>query len=645
MLTRLNKAPFPWFGGKSRAAPLVWQLLGDPCHYVEPFAGALGVLLERPHPCNRAYYSETVNDLDGLLCLAPETRILMHDLTWKSIGDILPGEKMWGFDEHQKKKVGGGLGAPDQYRKWHVATCTASNRVKKNCYRLTFSDGTKVIASEDHLWLGGGRNRGYRWISTKGMICNRKEQRSHVIKLCHVTEKNNTWGAGWLAGFFDGEGHLTGNFGWALGACQAIGTTLNRAKSLLTEHGFSFRVEEVSLREAHHKPKENIWLQGGMRETLRFLMTMRPERLVPKAMSIMPNKSIYARERQTVGLVSKEFLGEMEVVALETDTHTFVAEGLASHNCNAWRGIQWHPDEVAEAASWPVSEADKQARQIACIRWRTENLDLLAGSAEWCDPKMAGWWLYSVCCQIGAFAYNGPWMADPETGRITKMGRPGVSRKLPHLGNDGVGINRPQMREPGVSRQLPHLSSNGQGINHPGIREMGVIEEMSDEFHPRTMPELRRWMAWLSARLRHVRIVNGDWQRVCTSGVLKTLNVRQKEGVAGVFLDPPYDLGERTKNLYGHDTAGIADDVREWCLRNGDDPEYRIVLAGFDTEHQSLESHGWIAHEWFKNGFLAGGYGDQAHRERLWSSPHCLTICEEVPAQHDLFFTAETIKK
>lgn len=29
-------APFPWFGGKSRAAPLVWEALGDVRNYVSP---------------------------------------------------------------------------------------------------------------------------------------------------------------------------------------------------------------------------------------------------------------------------------------------------------------------------------------------------------------------------------------------------------------------------------------------------------------------------------------------------------------------------------------------------------------------------------------------------------------------------------
>ena len=56
-------APFPWFGGKSRAASLVWDRLGDVGGYVEPFAGSLGVLLGRPETHRRAV--ETVNDIDG----------------------------------------------------------------------------------------------------------------------------------------------------------------------------------------------------------------------------------------------------------------------------------------------------------------------------------------------------------------------------------------------------------------------------------------------------------------------------------------------------------------------------------------------------------------------------------------------------
>ena len=57
------KAPFPWFGGKSRVADLVWDRFGDVPNYVEPFFGSGAVLLGRPTPPG----IETVNDKDCLL--------------------------------------------------------------------------------------------------------------------------------------------------------------------------------------------------------------------------------------------------------------------------------------------------------------------------------------------------------------------------------------------------------------------------------------------------------------------------------------------------------------------------------------------------------------------------------------------------
>ena len=56
-------APFPWFGGKSRAASAVWEAIGEVTNYVEPFAGSLAVLLSSP----RIHQVETVNDKDGYL--------------------------------------------------------------------------------------------------------------------------------------------------------------------------------------------------------------------------------------------------------------------------------------------------------------------------------------------------------------------------------------------------------------------------------------------------------------------------------------------------------------------------------------------------------------------------------------------------
>jgi DNA adenine methylase len=301
------------------------------------------------------------------------------------------------------------------------------------------------------------------------------------------------------------------------------------------------------------------------------------------------------------------------------------ADGLL---VNAIRSIQIAPEATAEFASEMVVEADLMARHLAILRWKKDReLEKLMAEPTYCDPLIAGWWLWGLSCWIGGgwCDGSGPWIVGKD-GRITRQAQ-------------------------GVSRRRPHVSDNGNGVNHPGTREPGVAPGTPDrpweesDFHPQTMPELRRWFAFLSARLRHVRILNGDWKRACTTGVLHTLTVRQGKSPVGVFLDPPYSMNERDARLYAHDTAGIAEECRKWCLKNGGNPKNRIVLAGFSGEgHEELEQHGWRVIEWFKEGFLKGGMGNQARkynavegwdggdaevthqqgRERLWLSPHCL---------------------
>ena len=67
------KAPFPYFGGKSKIAALVWERFGQVQNYVEPFFGSGAVLLGCPTPG----HTETVNDADGLL--ANFWRATAHD--------------------------------------------------------------------------------------------------------------------------------------------------------------------------------------------------------------------------------------------------------------------------------------------------------------------------------------------------------------------------------------------------------------------------------------------------------------------------------------------------------------------------------------------------------------------------------------
>lgn len=341
--------PFAYFGGKTLLATRIAGLLPPHRHYVEPFAGSLAVLLaKRPAPM------ETINDLDrDVMCVGPDTRILTSDCRWVRAGDVAEGDELIGFDEHNGPAAPG-LRAPTRYRHWRTTEVEAVTPVTKPAYRLTFDDGTTVVASADHMWLSGSHatgGRGWQWKRTEGLVCNRATQRSWVLKLLDVDEREDSREAGWLAGFYDGEGNVISagvrQAGWRLTVSQKLGPEADYCERLLRERGFEV-ARSVSDRE--HKGWQKVatlGVNGGGREVMRFLTRIGPQRLIRDFVTrCLPNASLYGRSRQAVGLVSKEYLGEVEVMAIQTTSRTYVAEGLASHNC-FWQVLRDHPADLA----------------------------------------------------------------------------------------------------------------------------------------------------------------------------------------------------------------------------------------------------------------------------------------------------------
>lgn len=252
---------------------------------------------------------------------------------------------------------------------------------------------------------------------------------------------------------------------------------------------------------------------------------------------------------------------------------------------NFWRAVACDPDAVAMHADQPVNECDLHARHHWLVQRKDSLAARLEGDPEWFDAKIAGWWAWGMSTWIGSGFCSGagPWRVEDGLLVRTEANGQGVNRKLPHLGDAGRGVN----------------SGNGRS-------------------------GLYAWMQALAARLQRVRVCCGDWSRIMGP------TVTFKHGLTGVFLDPPYSAeAGRNNELYEVESATVAHDVRAWCLENGDNPLLRIALCGYDGEgHEELEAQGWEAFAWK----AAGGYGsqgegagrDNAHREVIWFSPHCL---------------------
>ena len=242
---------------------------------------------------------------------------------------------------------------------------------------------------------------------------------------------------------------------------------------------------------------------------------------------------------------------------------------------NCWRAIQLSPDDVARHAWGPVAEIDYHARLAWLQQRRTPDLVAwLEGDPEHHDAKAAGWWLYVLACGIGDPFGPGPWRVVDGHLRKGNAGR-GVNRKLPHLGDAGKGVNR----------------------EHSG---------------------LEAYMQRLAERLQRVRITCGSWERVVKPSV--TRSGTGGDGTRAVFLDPPYAT---SGDLYAESSEGIALAVRDWCLTAPRD--LRVILCGYDSEHDALLAHGWSVAEG-KAGRGAGysTNGLNGRRERLWLSPACI---------------------
>ena len=257
------------------------------------------------------------------------------------------------------------------------------------------------------------------------------------------------------------------------------------------------------------------------------------------------------------------FAGSLAILlGRPTPPKTETVNDLDCFLANFWRSIVHAPDEVAQWADSPLNEADLHARHVSMIAAKAEHRERMLTEPDYFDPKLAGWWVWGQCAWIG-------------TGWCVEK-----SRKLPHLGDAGQGINR----------QLPHLGDAGRGI--------------------------RNYFADLAARLRRVRVACGHWDRVLGD------SVTWRHGVTGIVLDPPYEEGE----MQYAEHSGLSSEVRAWCIENGNNRMLRIALCGLEGEH---DLPGWDCVPWKARGGYGGQRSDSENvnrkRERIWFSPHCLS--------------------
>jgi DNA repair photolyase len=134
------------------------------------------------------------------------------------------------------------------------------------------------------------------------------------------------WSKGFLAGIFDAEGSCRNNGGFRIANTDQV--IIEQVTSGLRRFGFPF---STNIRPQGNKPLTSVWLQGGLRERLRYFQMVDPaitRKRTIAGVTIRPHAAPRVSDIEPLGV-------ELPLFDITTGTGDFVSNGVFSHNCFA----------------------------------------------------------------------------------------------------------------------------------------------------------------------------------------------------------------------------------------------------------------------------------------------------------------------
>ena len=196
---------------------------------------------------------------------------------------------------------------------------------------------------------------------------------------------------------------------------------------------------------------------------------------------------------------------------------------LSGKICNFWRALKIDPEAIAKEIVYPPIHLDMQARNKFIKDWCEVNKAKLELNPDYCDVKVAAWFIWGQCLSIG--------------------------------------LNFGSCNDP----QVPNMAGSALSQVQSIYQSMSVNEAVDYN---------NKLLSQIADRLASVAIFNKPWKS-CFSG--RVMEHREAEEVA-VFLDPPYKLEKRSKTYENeHQSETAAEASYEWAIEHGE--KYRIAYC------------------------------------------------------------------
>ena len=322
-------------------------------------------------------------EADLYACLHPKTKVLSGNLEWMPIGDVKFGDELLGVDEYPQHGLCRGV--------VHTKVLEV-NRRYSDSYLVELNDGTSIITTAEHPWLNRRRPNGavsggnYNWYRTDKLRIGDK-----LLRVFPVWDNNNSWDEGYIAGLLDGEGSITvGGSSRArmVAFAQKEGLVLNHYEDYLKRKGIRYRININSDCYQVVVRKDAAQLIGGVQ----------PIRLKDKARALV-EKRLQNPDTSIVTRITPS--GMQEVVTIKTDSHTFIAEGIATHNCGHMH------DLITDSKAYMTLDAAghiKQKEKVGAItgcwfRTYTEGVRASYGEKKGYSPTALGCPVFTITPQ------------------------------------------------------------------------------------------------------------------------------------------------------------------------------------------------------------------------------------------------------
>ena len=304
-----------------------------------------------------AKVAEGATEMVGHNCTHVDTKILTSDLRYVPAGEIKVGDELVGFDES--------ISGQGKRRRFKKTVVTHSKRLVRECLKIEFSDGSNIIVTPEHRFLSPRLHNGANWSWKEAKDFNVGDVLTRIVPMFHPAK---SYEAGYLAGFYDGEGSVSGSRGRDTGTIrincsQKGGKTMGFVRSTMEKMGY-----KISCAHENGTPEKYEmvyqWNLCGKFQCLKFLGEIRPQRLINN-LNINTIGSLHVFNDDSRTKITRITpVGECEIQEITTTEKTYISDGFPSHNCDqfdmpwfktrcAFHGIHCLPDyKTADTLQW-----------------------------------------------------------------------------------------------------------------------------------------------------------------------------------------------------------------------------------------------------------------------------------------------------